>query len=184
MTAQFRPIPTAQTTIFRTKAQRYTSSNQIVIGIAVLYLAAAGAMYMMTERSTLLFPAPLVLFLAWRYGWNSSEEVYFFVQKDNNNSLSFGWMDSDKKHKGDIPIDEFTYWYVEEVSIGKMKNFTLYILLKNNTHDVYLKEEVKSETPPENWPVSTENIENKTGVFKITGLRTLAKDLEAATANQ
>jgi hypothetical protein len=170
------------TTVFRTKAQRYTSTNMIVIGIAVAYLAFAVLMVAAQESTRLIFPSPLVLFLAWRYGRNKSEEVYFFIQKNAAGDFSYGYMNDEKQRKGDILIDEFTYWYTEQPSIGRSKNYTLYFMLKYDAHIVYLKEPVKLEEPPENWTLSQEDVENKTGVFQITGLRTLAKEMEKGNA--
>jgi hypothetical protein len=169
-------------TVFRTSALRYTSTNQIVIGIAIAYLALAFFMVIATENSRLVFPSPVILFLAWRYGWNRSVNVHFFVQKNAQNDLYYGFMDEEKQRNGDILFEEFTYWFTEQPSIGRTKNYTLYVLLKyGEQHTIYLKEPIKLEQAPEGWPLGQEDedVENKTGVFQVPGLRTLAKELEA-----
>lgn len=174
----------AYTTVFRTKAQRYTSTNAVIIGGAIAYLAVALVVAMTAENTKLVFPSPLVLFLAWRYGWHKSEEVYFFIQKNAAGDYYYGYMDEDKNRKGDLLIEEFTYWYTEQPSLGlgRSKNYTLYFMLKYEAHVVYLKEPVKLDEPPENWTLSEEDVQNRSGVFSISGLRTLAKEMEKGNA--
>lgn len=170
----------AYTTVFRTKAQRYTSTNTVIIGLAIAYLALALVVAMISENTKLVFPSPLVMFLAWRYGRNKSEEVYFFIQKNAAGEFYYGYMDEDKNRRGDLMIEEFAYWYTEQPSLGlgRSKNYTLYFMLKYQEHVVYLKEPIELDAPPENWTLSEEEVQNQTGVFSISGLRTLAKEME------
>lgn len=179
------PTQNPLATVFRQPGDRCISSNQYVVGGAILYVVVALGARIMLEDSKTFFMAPLVGFLAFRYAFNKTEKIYFFVQRDGKNNLSYGYMDSDKQRKGDLPIEEWTHWYHEYgISVGKVKSYMLYVSINNGYETVYLKEELKSTAPPENWPHSEDKQDNKTGVFLVPGLRTLVNELDKVSVEE
>lgn len=166
------------TTLYRQPGQRCISSNTALIGLAIAYAVVSLGIFVSTDSSRIFLGGPLVVFLVWRYGTSRTEKIFFFIQCNTRNDMSYGYMDSDKQRKGDLPIDEYSNWYTEHPSPGKMKTYMLYVMIRNVGQVIYLKEELKSETPPEGWNLTEEVIENKTGVFLVPGLRTLILEMD------
>jgi hypothetical protein len=165
-------------TVFRQPGHRYVGTNPIILGAAVVFLVVAVGIWISSEDFKTFYLSPVIGWMVFRFGLPRTEKIYFFIQRNQKNDLSYGWMDDDKQRKGDLPIETWEHWYVEGLSIGKTKNYMLYVSMNNGFETVYLKEEFKSTTPPENWPQSDEVRENKPGVFQISGLKTLVTELD------
>jgi hypothetical protein len=166
------PVP--YTSIFHRKAHRSKKPSDLwwILGLVALGIMAFS--WLITGQTRYVFPGPAVLFLIFRYGRASTEEVFFFVQRNVKGDCSYGWLDDDKKRHGDLPIEEYTYWCVEEDTMTMKKKYTLFMQFGNSGQTISLKEETELKEPPAGWPLHNEKVPPDENRFLITGLRDLA----------
>lgn len=164
---------TTYTTIFHRKSSRCLKPNYVVLYGSIALMIGGFLFALSSERYTYGGPGLLVLYIAWKFGANRREEVFFFIQRNVKGDVSYGYLDDDKKRHGDLPVEEYSHWYVGDGSEKGKNTYTLVFMIRNSGQTVYLKEEVELPAPPESWSFDSENPSKTEGTYLVPGLREL-----------
>ncbi|HEU4718643.1 MAG TPA: hypothetical protein VFU15_12450 [Bacteroidia bacterium] len=174
--------------LFVRKASRHKHGvNPLLFLIILAWLVIAFVVYVNNEGATSVYlPGPLLIYFLYRSGRNRTEEVTVVIEKDNKDGdLYFYYLNEDKEKKDDYPIDEFSYWYVRNLSGNKTKSFDLFVKFQCEGKDpVFLKEtKVNFDVTP-GWEELDEKPGSSAQTFLVPDIGQLASILDSAATTE
>ena len=128
-------------------------------------------------------PGPLLILALMRNNQSKQSNIKVFVNQDGSD-FEFGYYNSRNELVGPFPIDEYTYWCVEQAHAKEGRNYDLYFQINTGGKTVYLKQQVVLRTPPQGWDITPQRFGDGAAIFNCGNLLSLARIVDAGSASE
>lgn len=167
------------TSVFTKKAHRFLGPNSVwlILAIVICVIAIAG-FYAGVKGAYYMVPGGLALMGLYRTSLTRTEDIVFFVNRDENNEYYFSYKDEDKQQTEPERIDVYQYWYYPNGQSGNKTQYHLIFMIESASGMHCLKEKLLLSAPPKGWEHKNEIIKDEKEVLLVPDLQLLAMEID------